>query len=123
MELIKNMNLAVRFVVELVGLWAAGCWGFTQFDNWCIRVLLGIGIPGLMAAAWGIFRVPGDGGAPIVVVGGQIRLALEVSYFLLALGLLTMAGRASWAIAFAIVLVINYGLDYERVIDFATGRR
>ena len=65
---VLGLNLVLRFLLELAALVAAGYWGFGAFDGWPLRVLAGIGVPFVLAAAWGVFRVPGDGGPPVVVV-------------------------------------------------------
>ncbi|MCR4267722.1 YrdB family protein [Nitratireductor sp. ZSWI3] len=123
MDYVKFGNLILRFIAELAALVAAGYWGFSRFDDIIFKLLWGFGVPFLMAAAWGIFRVPGDGGAPIVAVGGQIRLGLEISYFVLAIYLLAAAGRPVLATIFAMILLVNYAMDYERVWSFAVGKR
>jgi hypothetical protein len=67
------INLALRFVLELVALFAIGYWGWTQHTGvW--QPLLGIGLPLLAAAAWGTFRVPDDPGKPLVTVPGWVAV-------------------------------------------------
>src|SRR5690606_19890911 len=56
------LNLGLRFLLELVALFAVGYWGWTQHQG-VMRFVLAIGLPALLAAAWGIFRVPGDASA------------------------------------------------------------
>ena len=77
------LNLAVRFALELAGLYAFGLWGWTQHTG-ILRYLLAIGLPLFAATLWGIFRVPADasanGKAP-VPVAGWLRLLLEVLFF------------------------------------------
>lgn len=119
---VQGANLVLRFLLELAGLIAAGYWGFTWFDHWVLSALFGIGIPVLMAAAWGIFRVPNDGGPPVVEVKGQVRLCLEIVYFGQAVYLLAIAGKPALAAAFATILVINYAIGYRRTLDLAMGR-
>jgi hypothetical protein len=46
------INLAVRFLLELVGLYAFGLWGWTQHAGF-LRYLLVIGLPVVAAALWG----------------------------------------------------------------------
>lgn len=115
-------NLVLRFLLELAGLWAAGYWGFTTFDTWPMKLLCGIGLPVLMATVWGVFRVPNDGGAPKVRVAPQVRLALEVVFFTLAVGLLALSGQAMLALVFVGLLVINYGILHDRTWRLLTGR-
>jgi uncharacterized protein DUF2568 len=91
--MVNAANLVLRFFLEILALVAAGYWGFTNFDSWPVRILAGLGVPLLMAAAWGIFRVPGDGGPPIVTVSGRVRLALKFVLFVVAVYLLALARR------------------------------
>jgi hypothetical protein len=120
--MINAANLVLRFFLEILALVAAGYWGFATFDSWPVRILAGVGVPLLMAAAWGTFRVPGDGGPPIVTVRGPIRLALEFVFFTLAVWLLALAGQGRLAVIFAVVLVIHYAIGYKRILDFITRR-
>ena len=121
--MISAANLVLRFILEILALVAAGYWGFVAFGSWPVRILAGVGVALLMAAAWGTFRVPGDGGPPIVTVSGRTRLALEFAFFALAVWLLAMAGQGRLAVIFAVVLVIHYAVGYERTLDFLTRRR
>jgi hypothetical protein len=76
-----------------------------------------------MAAAWGIFRIPNDGGAPVVEVAPIVRLLLEAVFFALAVVLLWQAGRGGLAVAFLTIVVINYAIDYERTLPMLTNRQ
>jgi hypothetical protein len=120
---VQGLNPVLRFVLELAALVAAGAWGFVTFDSWALRLAFGFGIPVVMAAAWGIFRVPGDGGPPVVAVGGRARLLLEVVFFAVAVGLLAAAGYAGLATTFALVLLAHYAIGYERTLALLADRR
>lgn len=120
--MIVAANLVLRFVLECCGLVAAGTWGFATLDGWPLRVLAGIGMPVVMAAAWGVFRIPNDGGPPVVEVAPRVRLAIEVVFFGLALVLLAAAGQGGLAVAFLVVLLINYAVGYERTLALIAGR-
>jgi hypothetical protein len=114
-------NAVLRFLLELVGLFSQGYWGFATQENWGLKLLFGLGIPFVMAALWGIFRVQHDGGRPVVEVAPQVRLALEAVFFGLAIGLLYAAGLPTFALGFLVAVVINYAIDYRRTIALATG--
>ena len=66
------LNLGLRFILELVMLYALGFWGWTRHAGF-LRYLLTIGLPLLAAGLWGVFRVPEDasanGKAPVPVPG------------------------------------------------------
>ena len=109
------INLALRFILELVALYFMGRWGWIQFDGlW--RYLLAIGIPLLAALIWGIFRVPNDGGAPTVRVPGLVRLLIEAVYFGFAILSLFDSGATTTGWIFAAVVVFHYIISYDRVI-------
>jgi hypothetical protein len=108
------LNLALRFFLELAALVAMGYWGWTQHDGFA-RWLLAIGVPVVAAAAWGIFRVPGDPGDAPVPVPGLVRLTLEFAFFSGATWALFAAGRPSWGWAFGIVTLLHYAASYDRV--------
>jgi hypothetical protein len=64
------INLALRFLLELAALYFIGRWGWVQYDGiW--RYILAIGLPLVAATIWGVFRVPDDGGAPVVRALGR----------------------------------------------------
>jgi ABC-type uncharacterized transport system permease subunit len=111
------LNLAVRFFMEIAALVALGYWGFSRHDGtW--QFLLGLGLPLLAAAAWGIFAVPGDrsrsGDAP-VPVPGVVRLLLELAFFGAAAWALYDAGRPVLALILAAVAAVHYALSYDRI--------
>ncbi|QYO76878.1 DUF2568 domain-containing protein [Devosia salina] len=116
-------NMALRLVLELAALLAVGWWGFTTTSNWLLRIALGLLLPVAMAAAWGVFRMANDGGAPVVEIGGQLRLLLEAIYFAIAVAALLGLGRQDLAVGFVLVLLVHYGLDYPRTFAMLTGRR
>lgn len=114
LKTIHPLNLALRFVLELVALYAMGRWGWMQASGFW-RYVLALVVPAVAAALWGIFRVPGDPGPAPVAVPGIVRLALEAVFFGFAVWALYTTGATTWAWAFAVVVLIHYGLDLGRV--------
>ena len=110
-------NLALRFLLELVALFALGWWGWSLTDNW-LRFVLAILFSLVAATIWGTFAVPDDpsrsGEAP-VVVRGWIRLGLELIVFGTAVIGLASVGRGSFAIVFMVVVVAHYLLSIDRI--------
>ena len=123
MQLLYWSNMALRLVLEIAALLAVGWWGFATTPNWLLRIALGLLLPVAMAAAWGVFRMANDGGAPIVEIGGQLRLVLEAIYFAIAVAALFGLGRQDLAVGFVLVLLVHYGLDYPRTFAMLTGQR
>lgn len=107
------LNLGLRFLLELAGLWALGYWGWTQHAGMA-RWLWALGLPLLAAALWGVFRVPNDPGAAPVAVPGAVRLLLEAAYFGAAVWALSAAGRPAWALALAVIVLLHYAASLDR---------
>ena len=85
------LNLAVRFLLEILALVAFGAWAKAQFLGTPGFILM-ILIPLLAATIWGVFNVKGDpsrsGKAP-VSVPGLVRLLIELVFF----------GCATWCLS------------------------
>ena len=109
------LNLALRFILELIGLYALGYWGWTQ-NTGITRYVLVVGLPLLAAALWGTFRVPNDPGKATVAVPGVVRLLLEAVYFTAATLAFYTAGQENWALIFGIVVLAHYVISYDRIL-------
>jgi hypothetical protein len=118
----KNpINLALRFLLELFGLFALGYWGWTQHSG-LPRILWTLGLPLLAAFLWGTFRVPNDPGKAPVAVTGWVRLLLEIVYFGGSVYLLYLAGQPGWALAFGLVTLLHYIISYDRLAWMLTSQ-
>ncbi len=111
------INLGLRFILELIALFALGYWGWTQGDG-VVGIGLAIALPLIGAVIWGTFAVPDDpsrsGNAPIAVTG-WIRLVLEITFFVLATVALLDRGIILPAILFISVVIIHYIVSYDRI--------
>ena len=112
------INLAIRFLLEVVALLAVGVWGWNQSDGW-FRFVLMLGIPLVAAVVWGTFAVPNDpsrsGSAPIAVPG-ILRLVIEAVIFIFAVLVLYDLGFTTLSGLFGIIVVIHYLASYDRVL-------
>ena len=119
------LNLAVRFALELAGLYALGLWGWTQHTG-ILRYLLAIGLPLMAATLWGTFRVPADssanGKAP-VPVAGWLRLLLEVLFFTSATWCFFNSGTMLAGYIFSGVALVHYLISYDRILWLLKNRR
>ena len=106
--------LGLHFLLELMALFAVGYWGWTMQDG-TQRWLWAIALPLLLATVWAVFRVPNDGGDPIVTVPGPLRLLIELVVMSAAVLLLWSSGQAALAIALLALVVADYALQYDRV--------
>lgn len=109
------LNLALRFILELTGLFALSYWGWTQHSG-MLRFVLAIGLPLLAAVLWGTFRVPDDPGKAPVAVPGMVRLLLEAVYFGAATLAFYVAGREVWGLIFGVVVLVHYVISYDRIL-------
>lgn len=108
------LNLALRFLLELLALAALAYWGWTQHTGlW--RLVLAVGAPLAAATLWGIFRVHGDPKEAPVAVPGWVRLLLEAAFFASATWALFAAGQSILGWIFAIVVVVHYAISYDRI--------
>jgi len=111
------LNLALRFILELVALASLGYWGWQQYDG-VSQWLFCIGLPLIAAVVWGTFAVPDDpsrsGHAPIPTAG-WLRLILELLVFASATLALWFSGQQPIAIGLAVVTVLHYMASYDRI--------
>lgn len=101
--ILKSINLALAFLLELALLAAFGYWGFQSGGSTLVKILLGIGLPLLVALIWGIFMAPNSARR----LQGGAYLALKAVLFGLAVAALMAAGRTTLGVLFAVVVVIN----------------
>jgi len=103
MDILKTLNLLLRFLLELCMLAAAGYWGFKTGSGWAMKVVLGIGLPVLLAVIWGLFVAP----KAVYPLHGAAHLAL--GFVLLASGAVALfaSGREYLGWVYAIGLLAN----------------
>ena len=122
-------QLALRFTLEVASLVALGVWahgalganeanGTSALGSSTLSLLGAIGLPLVVATAWGTFAVPGDPSrnarAPVPVRGWQ-RAILELLVF--AAGAAALAARAHWVwfALFVTSLVAHHALTTARL--------
>jgi hypothetical protein len=106
--ILKNINLALAFLLELCMLAALGYWGFTLDQPSAIRIGAGLGLPILAAAIWGVWMAPRASNR----LPEPLHLIVELMIFGLAIGALYAAGRHQLALVFGLVYAINVTLRY-----------
>jgi hypothetical protein len=112
------VNLGLRFILEILALFAFGIWGWKQADGW-LSIVLAILLPLVAATIWGVFAVPDDpgrSGKTVVPTAGWVRLILELGFFGSAVWAFYDCGYHTIATIFGAVVVIHYFLSYDRVL-------
>ncbi len=107
-------NLALRFILELIVLFAAGSWAWKSSTS----ILLTILAPVVIAAIWGIFNVKGDpsrSGKAVVKVPGIVRLLIEFLVFSSGTWFLYQNDYQLHAWLFSAVVVLHYILSFDRI--------
>lgn len=103
MELIKSVNVGIRFLLELCFLVIFGYWGFRMGENSLMKILLGLGSFVLVSAVWGAFLAPKSH----MRLHGPWLLLLEIAIFGLAVWTLYHTGSVPSATAFGVVYLLN----------------
>lgn len=115
------LNLALRFVLELVALGGLALLGWTLGgEGW--RLVPAIAIPVAAAAAWGTFRIPNDPGPAPVAVPGPVRLGLEIAVFGGGVLGFAVAGHETAALLIGAVMVGHHVASYDRVVRLVRNR-
>jgi hypothetical protein len=103
MMLIKNMNLLLRFVLELCVLFSIGYWGFHLKNSWMIKFGVGFGVPIFLMVVWGMFIAPNSAyQLPL-----PWRIFMEVIVFGIGVFTLYVSGHQGLAKIFSILVCIN----------------
>ena len=112
------VNLAVRFILEMIALAIFGYCGWTMGSGF-LRYVWALLLPVAGAGLWGTFRVPGDashsGDAP-VQVPGWVRLGLELAIFTAATWALVSLEKTNLAIIYGAVVSLHYSLSWDRIL-------
>lgn len=103
MDALKMLNLAVRFLLELCMLAAVAFWGFKTQSGWLMKILLGIGLPVLIAVLWGTFLAP-KATRPL---SGASFLTLELILFASGSLSLFASGKPTLGWIYTITVIVN----------------
>jgi hypothetical protein len=86
MQILKGINLTIRFLLELGLLVAVSFWGFRMQPTLGLKLLIGILGPVLIAVIWGIYAAP-----------KSARKLTGIPYIILTLILLGLGAAALFA--------------------------
>jgi len=108
------INLALRFVLELIVLFASASWAWKLANS----ILLTVIAPVSIAVIWGVFNVKGDpsrSGKAVVEVPGIIRLIIEFLIFGAGTWFLYQSNYKIQAWLFLVVVILHYILSLDRI--------
>lgn len=108
LRVMKNANLALRFLLEFCVLIALSYWGFQTGQTRFVSIVSGVGAPVLAIVLWALLGAPK---APWHLKGAW-RLLLEVVFFGIPAVALFVARQHILGVAFALVFVLNTILIY-----------
>ena len=98
----KQLNLALKFLLELAALAAFGLWG-ASIASGVAAVVLAVGLPVIVAVLWGAFAAPkARRRLPL-----RLRAPFELGVFALAALAFWQAESVAWGVAFAVVAAGN----------------
>ncbi len=106
MAAIQTINLVLRFMLELMGLAAAGYWGYTLPRSGVTRWLLAVLIPLAVAVFWGVVAAPKSE----VIASPDLKRWIGTAVLLASAGALAAARKPELASIFAAAVVVNAAL-------------
>jgi hypothetical protein len=107
------INLAVRFLLELIMLFVLYLWGWHLGAGW-LQYVYAILFPVAAATLWGIFRIQNDPKPAPVETSGIVRLLLELGLFALTVSGLRDLGYSTAGWIIAAIVIIHYLVSYDR---------
>ena len=101
--ILQNINLAIRFLLELCAIASLAYWGFVTGKGAVAKFFLGIGAPVLLAVIWGVFGSP----KAKIKLSLPLQLFLELIVFGIPALALYTAGKPQLAWIYGICVVLN----------------
>ncbi len=108
MTILKGINAAVSFLLELAMLGAFAYWGAQSGESTLIKVVLAVGLPLVAIVIWGVYNAPRSARRLPPVP----RILLSLLLFIGAAVALAVAGQPALALVFVVVAVVNQVLIY-----------
>jgi len=104
----KSVNLAFRFILEMMALVALFLFGTSLSDNLLVQLVVGIGLPVVIMVVWGLFISPKASRR----LPDPPRLGVELGIFFI--GVLAFGLAVSWilAIIFGLAVLTSVALMF-----------
>lgn len=108
MDMLKNINNACRFILEVIAILSVGYWGLKLNSIGAWRYIVGVCAPLIIVVVWSVW------GAPMAEhrLDGFYRLVLETIIFSIAVACLYATHQKSLAVVIGIFMFINTVLLY-----------
>jgi Protein of unknown function (DUF2568) len=107
-NIFKNANLALAFLLELGALAALVYWGFSTGSNIPMKIVLGIGAPAVAILVWVLFGAPRSARR----LQGIWYWLLRIVYDVVGAAALYLANHHKLGAIFALVAALNCVLGY-----------
>ncbi|QTN37639.1 YrdB family protein [Cryomorphaceae bacterium] len=107
------LNLALRFVLEVLMLVAIGRWGYLVFS-----VVWAVLLPVFAMALWVVFATrddPSRSGKTVISTPGPLRLLLELALFAVAVAACYAVGNSMQGLVLTLVVVLHYLFSLDRL--------
>jgi len=111
------LNLAIRFLLEVIGIITFAAWGYHQSETG-LRILLAVLFALAFMALWGVFAVrddPSRSGKTVLSTPGWIRLILELALFGTAAWMQINLGYSLIGWIFGGVVLVHYIISWDRI--------
>lgn len=103
MDVLKDFNFLILFLVELAMLYNFAAWGLALKAPTAARYLVGLGTPVVVIVLWGMFFSPD----PALFLARPWNAMGEYALFSLSAIAIANTGRVRWAIMFFVVAIIS----------------
>ncbi len=108
MQILKTLNLALAFLLELAMLASIGYWAYQQGKSPILKWVLLIILPLAAMILWGIFAAPKSQ----YRLDFNARILFEIVMFSLAAFLLYKAGQSTLSLCFAALSIVSITIAF-----------
>ena len=99
----QPINLAGRFLLELVAIGAVSVWGYQAVDPLPGRIVVAIGAATVLVVFWALVVAPKADNA----IPADVRVLIGSVVLLIAAGALAIAGQPALGLVFAAAVIVN----------------
>lgn len=114
MNLLKQLNLLLSFLLELVLLFLVGYWGFHIGEKPLLNYMLALALPVVVAVIWGIWAAPKSARR----LKNPAREMLKLALFFAGAGLAYLAEKPAWAVLFVVAVAANAVFAFQLKQDY-----